>query len=469
MSNTIPRRIFDFLKDFPPFNLVNKKDLLLLCRQIVVQYYEPEEQIFLQGEKPKPYLYVVKDGAVQLFRGQVSEDLLVDYCDEGDVFGLRPLIAKENYALTAITKEESLIYAIPIEFLGVILENTPRASWFLAQSFAAGVRNIAAERQQKGRLFIGSQSYLEEAVSPLNNLQWIDPPRAPVTCRPFMSIKSAAAIMTSEKVGSIVVVDNLFSPIGIVTDKDIRAMVGKGDLTPSDPVKMIMSSPVITVPKELTITDAMIVMLRKHIRHLVLTEDGSPASALVGVISHHDMLVLQGNSPGSLIRQIQKSNNTTTLKAIRVKAEELLKTYIYQEVSIAYILTMMTAVNDALTRKVIELAIEKNPLDDPKVSFCFMSLGSQGRREQLLRTDQDNAIVFEDVDEMNYSITKAYFLKLGALINQLLYECGFEFCPGEMMARNPNWCLSISEWKEQFSTWIFHPQSSKHSLFIHLF
>lgn len=460
MSNTIPRRIFDFLKDFPPFNQIEKIDLLALSSKIVVQYYEAEQSIFLQGQEPSAFIYVVKDGAVQLFRGPVDEDLLVDYCDEGDVFGLRPLLAEENYGLTAVAKEETLIYAVPIAPLKLILENTPRASWFLAQSFAAGVRNIEADKRQKGRLFINKQPFAAPFVSnPLSELQQIEPIRSPVTCRPSMSIKSAAAIMNLENVGSIIVVDERNFPIGIVTDKDMRAMVGEGTWKTSDAVKNIMSSPVITATTGLTITDALILFLKKRIRHLVLTEDGTDQTPVKGVVSHRDMLVLQGNNPGSFIRQIQRSTTPFQLRKIRERAEKLLSNYIYQEVSIAYILTVMTEVNDALTRKVIELAINSHPKNPPDAGFCFISLGSQGRSEQLLRTDQDNAIVFEDVEPEAYEETKAYYLELGAKINQLLYDCGFDYCPAEMMARNPNWCLSLSEWKEQFSNWIFHPKA----------
>ncbi len=459
MSNKIPRRIYDFLKVYPPFDLMGQDDLLRLANQVVVQYYEPDETIFAQGSPTQPYIYVVKDGAVQLFRQQAEEDLLVDYCDEGDLFGLRPLIAEEIYTLTAITKEETLIYAIPVKPLTAVLEKTPQASWFLAQSFAAGVRNITAQQQEKGRLFIGQQKYTEALTNPLNDIQWMESEKAPVTCSPDTNIRTAATIMTEKRVSSIIVVDEDSHPLGIVTDKDIRYMVARGEDGFISKVSAIMSSPVKTVPKLLTVADAQIEMLKHGIHHLVLTEDGTADSPVCGVISQHDMLVLQGNNPASFIREIQQSNTTLQLSNIRQKAEHLLRTYIYQEVSISFISTVMTAVNDALIKKCIDLAIERVSLPKPAASFCFLALGSQGRGEQLLRTDQDNAIVFEDVEEEAYKSTKSYYVELGETINQLLQECGFAFCPADMMAGNPDWCLSLSEWKKQFSDWIFLPKA----------
>jgi len=93
----------------------------------------------------------------------------------------------------------------------------------------------------------------------------------------------------------------------------------------------------------------------------------------------------------------------------------------------------------------------------PPVKFAWLALGSQGRKEQLLKTDQDNALVFEDTSIEDYPNTKTYFLKLSKKINDMLQIVGYEYCPANMMASNPNWCLSLSEWKKQFDTWIKKP------------
>jgi CBS domain-containing protein len=120
----------------------------------------------------------------------------------------------------------------------------------------------------------------------------------------------------------------------------------------------------------------------------------------------------------------------------------------------------MTEVNDALIIRVIELAIaelneEGHPL--PDLEWCWMGLGSEGRGEQLLRTDQDNALVFADVPKAELESTREHFLRLAGKVTKSLNTCGFEYCPADMMASNPRWCLSLSEWKQQFAKWILSP------------
>ena len=149
------------------------------------------------------------------------------------------------------------------------------------------------------------------------------------------------------------------------------------------------------------------------------------------------------------------------LRDIRDRAEQLLKKYIFQEVSIAFISTVMTEINDEIIVRCIELAeadLASEGQQHPGAKYCWLALGSEGRGEQLLRTDQDNALVFEDVPEDAYERTKNYYLDFAGRVTRLLNEVGFEYCPADMMASNPSWCLSLSEWKQQFSTWIHKPE-----------
>jgi CBS domain-containing protein len=120
----------------------------------------------------------------------------------------------------------------------------------------------------------------------------------------------------------------------------------------------------------------------------------------------------------------------------------------------------MSEINDSLIARAVQLAfkkLDKQDLDRPKADFCWLALGSEGREEQLLRTDQDNALIFEDVPKEDYESTKDYYLKLSKIVTDILNECGFEYCPAEMMASNPRWCLSLSEWERQFDDWIYRP------------
>ncbi|MCB0643098.1 MAG: CBS domain-containing protein, partial [Phaeodactylibacter sp.] len=233
-----------------------------------------------------------------------------------------------------------------------------------------------------------------------------------------------------------------------------------GSMPLDAPVEALMSSPVITVPPAVTVADVQIQMVRHRIHHLCITEDGTAESPVVGVLSEHDLLVIQGNNPAILVREIQKSHTPRELAAIREKAEALLRKYIFQEVAIAFISTVMTEINDAITRRALEMAIaelEAAGRSLPDVPFCWMALGSLGREEQLLRTDQDNALVYADVPEAEEEAVNAYFLELAVKVTHTLDQAGFEYCPAEMMASNPQWCQSLSNWKDQFGRWIQQP------------
>lgn len=458
MENTIPRRIYDFLKEFPPFNMLSPELLMRVSERILVQYRQPGEDIFRQGGPPGAYIYMVREGAVHLLREQEGALILVEQCDEGDVFGIRPLLAKENYALTARVAEESLIYAINMEGFREVLESNPRVAFYLASTFAAGV----GENYRKGaraRLFPDREGMIDTDF-PLLEIQSLEKSKPPVTCLPDTLIRAAAAIMSEREVGSIIVTNGGGHPVGIVTDKDLRRKVATGKAGLDKPVTEIMSSPVITIGPNITVADVQIEMVRNRINHLCITEDGTDASPVIGVISEHDLMVAQGNNPALLIREVRRCRDGKDLRHIRERAEALLKKYIYQEVAITFISTVMSEVNDELINQSVRLCqaeLDAEGRERPRAGFCWLALGSEGRQEQLLRTDQDNALLFEDVPEEEYGPTKDYYLELARRVSRMLNEIGFDYCPGDMMASNPSWCLSLEEWKEQFGSWILEP------------
>jgi CBS domain-containing protein len=458
MENTIAQRIKDFMKDYPPFNLIDKKDLKWLAERVVVKYFTPGQTVFNQGDDPGQYIYMVREGAVHLYRQEGEKQILLDECDEGDVFGIRPLLAKEPYATTAKAEEESIVYAIHIGGFEKFAEVNPRIMMYLARTFAASARS-KYDGQVKGKLFLHNDQ-LVDSNFPLLEVQSIETKKAPITCGPNATVQQAALIMTDNEVGSIIVTNESKKPLGIITDRDLRKKIATGIVPLETPVSEIMSSPVVTVSPNMTVADVQILMIRHKIHHLCITEDGTSNTPAAGVISEHDLLVIQANNPAILIREIKRSNSGEQIRGLREKAEVLLKKYIYQEVSILFISTIMSEINDSIIVRAIEMSItdmEREGYKKPEADFCWLGLGSEGRREQLLRTDQDNALIFEDVAEEDYKSTKAYYLELSGRVTRILNEAGFKFCPADMMASNPKWCLSLQEWKETFEAWIFQP------------
>jgi CBS domain-containing protein len=265
--------------------------------------------------------------------------------------------------------------------------------------------------------------------------------------------------MTKHIINSIIIAKNHI-PVGIITDKDIRTKIGTGMYSISDPVSKIMSSPVITFPEKITVAEAQIALLKHKVSHICITKDGTDQSELVGILAEHDLNILQTNNPMFLVREIKYAQDAETLKHIRNKASELTKGYLEQEIPIYFITKVISEINAAITKRIIRLAI-KELAQEPPVAYAWLAMGSQGRSEQLLMTDQDNALVFEDVDDSAYEHVKSYFLKFSTLITQKLHIVGFDYCPANIMASNTKWCLSLKEWKAQFKDWVKQPTSDK--------
>ncbi len=459
MSSTITYRIFDFLKNHPPFSFIPQNKLMDIAGKAKVVYFEKGDIIFQQGEKPSEYFYVVKDGAVELYNNHNQNKVLVDVCDEGDIFGIRPLFSMvQSYTLTAVVLEEALVYKLPTDLFTKIMNQNKNVEHYFSSSFVGGIRNPYA-KFNKRKLFKPNEDYLKDDFN-LSEIQPVQINNNPITCSIETKIQDAAIIMRRNKVGSIIVVNDDKHPIGIITDRDLRNKVVTGDVCGNCEISEIMSSPVITSSADVTAADLQLIMIQNNIHHICITESGKPDSKLIGIVSEHDILVLFGNNPSVLIREIKRAKNSNQLKQIRLRTELLLKKYLRQEVSITFISRIITEINHAINKKAIELSIDKltaEGMELPTVKWSWLALGSQGRGEQLLRSDQDNALVFENVPKEKIESIKEYFLSLAGEVNFILNECGFEYCPADVMAKNPRWCLSLDQWKDQFDKWIYTP------------
>ena len=453
MKNTISHRVADFLKNFPPFNLLHQKDLEKLSEQISIIYKEKDSVIFTENEKTHDSFYVVHKGAVALKKNQ--KNVILDMCDEGDIFGLRPLLAQENYVMEASTYEESILYAIPIAvFKPYALENKDIGN-FLIESYASNTKNPYSE-VHKNNLYgeIVSQENLNSDKE-LFDLQPVKYSKKIVTCDRSTTAKEIAKIMTRKKVGAILIVDEML-PIGIITDKDLRNKIVSGDYPITTTAETIMTSPVITYPKKMTVTEAQMAMIKSSISYLCLTKDGTVNTKAVGILSKHDLMVSLGNNPAVLIKALKRTTKIKEIKPIRARIMQLLQDYLDQNIPMTLITKIITELNDACVNRVIDISLDKMNTAPP-VKFAWLALGSQGRDEQMLHTDQDNAIVYENVSEVFKDETKAYFIKLATYINKGLFAIGYEYCPAEMMASNPKWCMSLDEWKNQVHYWINNP------------
>lgn len=450
--NAIAERIADFLKEYAPFNNLSYNELLIVSNNVRVINLEKNKILFQINDLLHDSFYVVASGVVTLSVISDAEETLLNKCVPGDIFGLRPFFAKNNYQMTAKAREESIIYAIPIATFRPFVAQNAEVLNFLLESFAHNSNN-PTDRDNKGKLlsdnvvFSGQQSEMQYFQSLSYN-------KTPLKASLSSLVKDVAQLMTDNLLDSIIITENQF-PIGIVTDSDIRSKIATGRFPITATVDKIMASPVITVAENVSLAEAQLSILRYNVSHLCVTVDGSDKSEIKGIISEHDLIVAQASNPGVLIKEIKRAQNATDLKRVRTKLAELIQTSIGKNVPLSHVNNVAGEINMAIIKRSVELSILE--MGSPPARFAWLAIGSQGRKEQLLLTDQDSILVFEDVAADKYRDVKDYFLKMAKKTVATLEKVGFEPCPNGHTANNILWCKSVSDWIKQYSNWMAQP------------
>ena len=270
-----------------------------------------------------------------------------------------------------------------------------------------------------------------------------------VSCSADDSILSAAQLMTAAHKSAILVRNEDDEMIGIVTDMALRERVVVENLPVDSPVREVMSSPLIHIEDSALIFEAVLLLQEKNIKHLAV-RDGS--GAVISVISNEELLDVHRYSAAFLLKEIREAASVEEIAKSRERLPRIVKALIDSGAHAENITRIITNVSDAILGRLIEFALAQT--GEPPVRFAFISLGSEGRGEQTLVTDQDNALIFEDVgDDISASI-HAYFHQFSETVCTWLDQVGYAFCNGKVMAMNPKWCQPISQWKKYFSAWI---------------
>ena len=453
MKNTIAQRIADFLKDFPPFDGLSAEECYTLSCEVEVVYLPKHKVLFNQNDDTHEHFYVVNQGLINLKLINQNSSKLVDVCDEGDVLGLRPLFADRTYALQAVAKTDCMLYAIPFDKFKPFLSND-RILDFLLRSFASNQRQPEDE-ENKGVLLSANLTSTEENPVNIDFFQQINYTPKPFCIREDEAIYIVARKMTELGISSAIVAQEN-KPIGILTDKDLRKHVATGQIALEAQVSDIMSSPVLCVEPSISVAQAQIILIQHQVGHLCVTQDGSMQSEIVGILSEHDIVTAQATNPLALLKAMKRAKSIKDLKQSRQYLGMMLKAYITTELPISHCLELTNGIHEELFKKCAEFCLEQMS-SEPPCQFTWLLLGSQARGEQLLMTDQDHALIFENVRKEKHKDTKAYFLEFGQKLSEALEHIGFEKCPANMMASNPEFCLSADEWKSLFTKWIKTP------------
>jgi CBS domain-containing protein len=254
--------------------------------------------------------------------------------------------------------------------------------------------------------------------------------------------------MQRARVGSIVVVDEAARPLGIFTERDLLRHAARGGIETANPVEAYMTPAPACLSSTATAADAAMLMARIGIRHVPVVEEGR----LVGVVSERDLFALQRMSLRDINHTIDAAADLPELRQAATRVRDLASNMIAQGMGAEHVTELIAVLNDKLVRRVLDLELRRHDLGG--VGLCWIALGSEGRLEQTLATDQDNGIIFSgDLAED----TRERLLRFGQSVNRTLDACGFPLCRGDIMAGNPQWCLSLEEWQEKFDDWIRNP------------
>ena len=323
-----------------------------------------------------------------------------------------------------------------------------------------GIIIISKDLSRKERIEKESISLMNELQSSIlmMNLPVRSFIREHITCDLDISVHDAASMMRRKGRNAIIVTkDTNQQPVGIITDCDLRNRVVARGIDLGSPVFEIMSSPLVRIHDEALLYEAVLQIKEKDISHLAVEDK---AGRIIGIFSNEDLLEVQRNSISYLVKEVGAAETVESLKKIHNKIPVLVKILLESGSRVQNITYLISTVTDAITHRLVEFAIEE--MGKPPADFAFLALGSEGRREQTLVTDQDNAIVFEDVPNEKFAEVNRYFLYFGKKINLWLDKIGYQYCQGDVMAGNPQWCQPISRWKKYFTDWI--NQKSKEGL-----
>jgi CBS domain-containing protein len=269
--------------------------------------------------------------------------------------------------------------------------------------------------------------------------------RGPVVCEAMRSIAEAAALMRAKGVGSLVVAEGE-RPVGILTSHDLVAALAEG--AGAQPVAERMTREPFSLPAHALAYEAALAMSALGIRHVLVTDEGR----LAGVVSERDLFSLQRLGLGEITMEIRLAQDVGVVAGIAAEVRKLTVRLVEQGVAAEQLMSLVSVLNDRLSQRTIELVRTRHDLE--RISWCWLAFGSEGRLEQTFSSDQDNGLVFQSHDGTPSASARARLLPFAREANQALDACGFPLCKGNIMASNPELCLSLEEWRAKMAGWI---------------
>ncbi|NVD08994.1 cyclic nucleotide-binding/CBS domain-containing protein [Vibrio sp. JPW-9-11-11] len=432
--------IKNFLSQHPPFDELEDDVLNYITQNVEISYYREDTPIIHFGDEIHD-LYVVRSGVIEIYRRKGE---LYNRLDEGSLFGQMGLLTRNKVRFPAKAIKDSLLYCIPESVFQELYENHESFADFVEVEDTARLRNTVSNTSEQNDLTTSKLRTLLSGEAPF--------------VHKTESIQNAAIKMADENVSSLLIIDPEIAQdneednnplVGIITDRDLCTRVLAKGLDPSDEVASVMTTEVISLDYNAYVYEAMLTMLRYNVHHLPVLKDKKP----IGIIEATDIVRYESQNSLLLVSSIFQQQSIDELAALSEQVKDSFVRLVNEDANSHMVGSAMSVIGRSFKQRIIELAEEE--LGEPPVPYCFVALGSMGRDEQLLVTDQDNAIILDNTFVKQEH--DSYFAELAKRVCDGLDKCGYSYCTGDIMATNPDWRMTRTEWEECFSDWIDDP------------
>lgn len=436
------QEIARFLQDHPPFDELPEDALHQLAQQTEISYVRAGQDIVAYGDAIQD-LYVLRSGAVETYRRNGE---LYNRLERGDAFGQMGLLMNRRVRFPARALEDTLLYCIPADVFDQYCdEHQFFSDYFEAEGGDLLRRTISRQADENDLTTVKVKSLLSrEAVTvPVNT-----------------DVPTIAQLMTEERISSILVTDpdkpiatdpddDDGQVVGIITDRDLRSRVLATGLPLSTPAGEIMSPDMVMIDDNAYVFEAMLTMLRQNVHHLPVVHRFKP----IGVLALSDIVQHESQSSLLFVRSILSQTHVDDLAELAKQLPGIFVRMVNEDANSHMVGSAMAVIGRTFKQRLLELAEEQ--LGPPPIPYCFLALGSMARDEQLIVTDQDNAIILDNSFDPEQH--DDYFRQLSEFVCDGLAACGYSYCDGGIMAKNPEWRLTLKQWQHQFADWIENP------------
>ncbi|UMZ73764.1 DUF294 nucleotidyltransferase-like domain-containing protein [Natranaerofaba carboxydovora] len=445
------------IQNLEPFTFIKEDTLRSFLEKLQIRRYPEGSYVFRQGESNKEVIFIVLKGRIELLTKdnqgrQVKQYEIIPH----NFFGTPTFFSDGRYALSAKVAETTDCLILDNETFRKLASETPKFSRHFKKNLGERLKSI-----YESYITVEKNSSLSQYFKNNNHL-WIpieEKMKKPVVvCNKEDSVKRVARIMEHNDVSSVIVLDNNNKLYGIITEKDLVQNVIANEISPKyNKAEGICHENVITLPPDEYMYKALVLMVKYRLKHMVITD---PNNEPIGILSLRDLIKSKKLGAIYISNKIDKAKAFDDLLHSKNDIDFLMIELVKERTSTRITCEIINEYYDQLNRKIIKLAEDEMIQEghgEPPVNYSFITMGSNGRREQLMITDMDNGIIYADPIKQNEQEVKDYFLKLGEKIIFGLIKCGFNECHDNVMANNPKWCRSFKSWRALVKSWTDSP------------